>query len=107
MPWICHPFFGGTRSLMTGGTLCALCVSGGLLVLERRLLEVFGSISGGILLLGQFSLCRCIAVDRLVLLGRLARSVSATASLFLRLFCFKTLNFLLCLGNVLCSMLAL
>lgn len=86
---------------MTGGTLCALWVSGGILVLERRLLEVFGSIGGGILLLSQFSLCRCITVNRLILLGRFAGSVSATASLFLCLFCFKTLNFLLCLGNVL------
>ena len=86
---------------MTGGTLNALCVSGSLLVLKGCLLEFGSSIGGSILLLGQLSLCGCVAIDCLVLLSRLAGSVSAAVRVFLSLLSLKTLNLLLCLGDVL------
>lgn len=84
----------------------ALCVSRSLLVLERRLLEILSSVGGSVLLLGELRLCRGTAIDGLVLLRRLAGSVSATACFFLGLFSLKTLNLLLRLGNVLLSALA-
>lgn len=91
---------------MTIDKSCTLCVGGGFLVLDRCLLEVVSGVGGGVLLLLELSLCRCIAVDRLVLLRRLAGSISATVGLLLGLFCLKTVDFLLCLGDVLRILLA-
>lgn len=92
---------------MTIDKSCTLCVSGGFLVLDRRLLKVVSGIGGGVLFLAELSLCRCVAVDRLVLLRRLAGSISATVGLLLGLFCLKTVDFLLCLGDVLWIVLAM
>lgn len=92
---------------MLRATSNALCVGGSLLVLERGLLELGGSIGGGVLLLGQLSLCGGIAIDRLVLLSGLASSVSASVCLFLGLLGLETFNLLLCLGDVLSPELAL
>ena len=76
-----------------------LCL-GRLLVLNRGLLEVVGGISSSVLLLGQFSGCRCGAVDALVLLGRLAGRICGAVGALV-LLSLKTLNLLLGLLDVL------
>jgi hypothetical protein len=82
-----------------GNLRSSLCL-GRLLVLNRGLLEVVGSISSGVLLLGQLGGCRCGAVDSLVLLGGLAGRVCGAISTLV-LLSLETLNLLLGLLDVL------
>jgi hypothetical protein len=82
-----------------GNLRSSLCL-GRLLVLNRGLLEVVGSISSGVLLLGQLGGCRCGAVDSLVLLGGLAGRVCGAIGALV-LLSLETLNLLLGLLDVL------
>lgn len=70
-----------------------LCV-----VLKRRLLEIFGSISGSVLLLAQFGFSRGLAVDTAVLLRWLFGVIRSPLSLRLGL---QLGDFFLGLGDVL------
>jgi hypothetical protein len=102
MPRIYDPNSERLIPLATSVTLRALCVSGSLLVLNRRLLEVVSSIGRSVLLLIELSFGGCVAIDGLVLLCGLAGCVSVSVrSVLFGFLCLEAVDLLLCLGNVL------
>jgi hypothetical protein len=79
----------------------AVVVTGLFIVLDLGFLQVFGCIGDSVFLLGELCLGRNFAIDASILLSGLPVRVQGAVLTSCRFFSLETLNFLLCLGNVL------